>query len=182
MSDTRWPAVPTARSLIRDEVVAILKRGLPGMQERIFRARTWPLQDKEAPALMVYGWEEQKDAAPVSSVTTSYGVSLMMAVQILVSAAGRHAERVEQDLEELAGVVCELVMSSQALLGYGGRIERIAGVKTTLGIKPQTGERSNGEGLIIFDMRFSESYTLPPPEVECEEAALVLQPITVAAP
>lgn len=177
MSAADWPS---ARARIRHTVVELLKDRVPAAQRRVFRGRTWPVQVREIPALLVYAWQEDKKApAGAGTAVTSYAVELTLAVEIRVaeaSRAGEQAEAVEDELEALAGAVTDAVMQAPELLGRTGLIERIEGVRTTFGINGRDAEQMLGRALVAFDLRFSERYRLPPPPIVCDDPAFAFAP------
>lgn len=172
----------TARALRRDAVVTLLKRGVPAVKGRVHKARTWSLQERELPLLLVYAWDETKTAKSLSTVSTQYGVALTLAVEVRVAQEGRASEAVEQDLEDLAGAVCEAVLKAPELLGDDGLLERILGVKTTFGVDARESEVALGRALIAFEFQWSEVYDLPLPPTDCESAALAFAPRFSALP
>lgn len=158
---TDWPS---ARARIRHTVVELLKARVPAVRGRVFRGRTWPLQVREMPGLLVYAWQEDKKSPPApSTARASYDVELTLAVEIRVAEASRaeeQAEAVEDELEELAGMVTDVVMQAPELIGLQGPIERIEGVRTTFGINGRDAEQTLGRALLAFDLRFKEQYRL----------------------
>ncbi|MFC7611702.1 hypothetical protein [Teichococcus aestuarii] len=183
MSDTDWPS---ARARIRHAVVELLKARVPAVRRRVYRGRSWPLQERELPALLVYARQEDKKApAGAGTAVTSYAVELTLAVEIRVaeaSRAGEQAEAVEDELEALAGAVTDAVMQAPELLGRTGLIERIEGVRTTFGVHGRDAEQTLGRALVAFDLRFSERYRLLPPPIVCDEPTLTFAPRFDAAP
>lgn len=170
------PNEATHRAVVRDLVVALLKAGIPAVNGRVWPARSWPLQERESDSLLVYAWDETKESQDGSStVDTRYKVDLTLAVEIDVVSIGRDVVGVERQLELLAGEVCEVVMKAPALLGAGGALERITGVKTAFGIDARTSEKAIGRGLVAFGMRWSEVYDLPLPAIDCEDPDLAFQ-------
>ena len=177
MSAADWPS---ARARIRHTVVELLKARVPAVRRRVFRGRTWPVQVREMPGLLVYAWQEDKKGSPgAGTARTTYEVELTLAVEIRVAEASRaeeQAEAVEDELEELAGAVTEAVMQAPELLGRDGLIERIDGVRTTFGIDGRDAEQTLGRALVAFELRFREQYPLPPPPVVCDDPAFVFAP------
>lgn len=158
------------RAGVRDIVAAVLERRMPELGGRVFRARDWPVQESEATAVLVYGYDEEKTGADLQSET--FSVACTMAVQVKLDAASRRTQEVEAELERCCQAVCLAVLTAPELLDpQTGRIERIAGVKTTLNIDARSGERALGQAMIAFDMRWHETYLRPPPVV-CEQPAL----------
>jgi hypothetical protein len=162
-------------------------QAVPQVAGRVYRARDWPLQEHQVPALLVYGYEEEKTGPTISGDRSAYEVSCIMAVQVKTEAASRATEAVEQELESLCQTACTALLTARALLADGpeGCIERIASVKTTLNIDARTGEKALGQALIAFDLRWHEFYALPLPDVDCDEPSLTFRLIpdpSAAAP
>ncbi|MFC7611756.1 hypothetical protein [Teichococcus aestuarii] len=61
MSDTDWPS---ARARIRHAVVELLKARVPAVRRRVYRGRSWPLQERELPALLVYAGRRTRRRRP----------------------------------------------------------------------------------------------------------------------
>lgn len=172
----------TARSVTRDLVVDLLKAGVPAVNHRVWRARSWPVQEWEMPALLVYAWDESKSGPEVRVAgERRYRVALSLAVELAVLDRGRDVEACEREMEDLAGEICEVILKHPALVGPEGRLDAIAGVRTTMGVDARTGEKAIGRSLIVFDVRFDEFYASPP-EIECDDAAIALMPVPLAAP
>ncbi|WP_419900693.1 hypothetical protein [Roseomonas sp. USHLN139] len=173
--------VSTHRQLVRDQVVDLLKLGIPSLKGRVWAGRTWPLQERETFGILVYGWEETKEArAGASTLDAAYAVHCVMAVEIVCLEPSRQGVTVEDEMEFLAGEVCDLVMKSHLLLGADGSLERIGSVKTTLGIDTRTSEKAIGRALLAFGMHWSEAYDLPAPNADspCEDVQLAFAPAT----
>ncbi|EHL97709.1 hypothetical protein HMPREF9946_03992 [Acetobacteraceae bacterium AT-5844] len=156
------------RLRVRDVVSEILTRRLPELGGRVYRAREWPLQEGQTPALLVYGYQEEKTGPAVHGGETSYGISWILSVQVRVEGRSRDTPVVEQELEQLCQAVSLALLTAPELLGEGGLIERIDSVKTTLNIDARTGETALGQALVAFDMRWTETYRLPA-EIGCAE-------------
>lgn len=168
----------TARVKVRDLVAAALVAGVPEVQRRVYRGRSWPLQSDEMPALLVYGWDEVKtNTAKAATPEGLFGVALSLAVEIGVLDRSRDGEEVEREMETIAERVVDVVMEAPALLGQGGAVEWVAAIRTTMGIDATTGDRATGRSLIVFDLRFHEAYAPPPPVIECEDAEIVFAPL-----
>lgn len=164
----------SARARIRDEVTDLLRGGMLGIHgvKKVLRARTWPLQEEDLPAILVYGWQEKKEAIGASTSGMAYRVNLILAVEIRVLDRSRDGEEVEVELENLTGQVCEIVMKARSLLlPRDGLIERIDEVKTTLGINTADSDLALGRALVAFDMKFTEVYEIPP-VIDCDEPAI----------
>jgi hypothetical protein len=164
---------------VRDLVADILAQRVPDLSGRIYRAREWPLQEHQTPAALVYGYQEEKTGPDVHGGEIRYEVSCIMSVQVMTQAASRHTEIVERELELLCQRICTALLTAPALLGEAGAIERIASVKTTLNIDARTGEKALGQALVAFDLRWSETYTLPP-DVDCDCPTLTFRVIPPA--
>jgi hypothetical protein len=164
---------------VRDLVADVLTRRLPELRGRIYRAREWPLQEHEVPALLVYGYQEDKTGPEVHGGAVHYDVSCILSVQAMTQAASRHTEAVERELELLCQAICLAILTAPELLGAEGAIERIASVKTTLNIDAKTGEKALGQALVAFDLRWHETYRLPP-DVECDDPTLTFRVIPPA--
>lgn len=159
------------RAKIRDEVTALLRSGMTGVK-KVLRARTWPLQEEDLPAVLVYGWQENKQAIGASTASMVYRVNLILAVEIHVMDRARDGEEVEAELEDLTVQVYEIVMKARPLLSQKyGLIERIEEVKTTLGINTKDSDLALGRALVAFDLKFPETYTIPP-VIDCDEPAI----------
>jgi hypothetical protein len=164
---------PTARSEVRDLVAEIVAEAVRPLGAQVFKARSWPLTLPTLPAVLVYGWDEQKTSASASSTHTRFAVSLQMVVQAAVS--GIDAVAVEADAEAFAGAIVSSVLTAPGLLGWNGAIERVSGVKTTIEIPKQVdaGKESVGEVSVTFTCEWAETYDVAPPEdgacTDCEQ-------------
>jgi hypothetical protein len=167
-------SAPTSRAAVADLVSGLIQAAIPDAQ--IFRARDWPLQVREtkaeAPAILVYAWDETKTRSSEHTFETTYAVSCTLTVDLKVTDRARDATEVEIALENTAGAVCDAVLRSPDMIGPSGKIERIQAVRTTLGVSLQGTERSIGEGRIAFDLQWSEPYELLPPAVICDDASV----------
>jgi hypothetical protein len=153
---------------VRDLVADVLTRRLPELRGRTYRAREWPLQEHEVPALLVYGYQEEKTGPQVHGGEVQYEVSCILSVQAMMQAASRHTEEVERELEQLCQAICLAILTAPELLGAEGAIERIDSVKTTLNIDAKTGEKALGQAVVAFDLCWHEAYQLPD-EIACAE-------------
>jgi hypothetical protein len=152
------------RRKVVDQVTDLLKALVPQTAGRVFRARTWNLQDDQHPALLVYGWDEEKKAASLNTSGVQYGVNLILAVEVRVLDRSRDGEEVEAELDALADRVTEAILKSPELLApRAGLIERIESVKTSFGINTKDSEVALGRALVAFDMKFTEQYDLREP-------------------
>ncbi|MFH5923843.1 hypothetical protein [Roseomonas xinghualingensis] len=173
-------STPAHRAAVRDKVAEILRAGMPQVDGRVFRARTWPLQEKDYPALLVYGWEEELKRTGGNAARTFFEARFILAVEARVQDRSRDAEEVEAELEELTGAVRDLVLTSPELLLAPGRmVERFDGVKTTLGIDTKSSEVAVGRGLIAFEIVWPETFEVPAPATDCgcDDTSLALRPV-----
>lgn len=168
----------THRALVRDQVAEILcKRGIG----RVYRARSWPLEAAQLPALLVYGYDEEKTGPEVASAETAFAVACVMAIEAKVALRSRDTEAVEAELETLCRAIELAILTAPGLLGEAGSIERVAGVRTTLAIDTAESEAAIGKALLAFDLRWSELYAVPLPPVDCDEPGLAFQAIPAPA-
>jgi hypothetical protein len=65
----------------RDLVAQILSDGLPLVYGRVFKARVWPLQLPELPAVLVYGWQETKSRKTLDVWTHQFEVTCSIAIE-----------------------------------------------------------------------------------------------------
>jgi hypothetical protein len=84
---------------------------------------------------------------------------------------GGPAERLEAQLEALAGAIEDSVLPAASLIGVQAKIERIAAVQTELQIEPGASTLV-GSASLTFTLEWSESWPLRDP-ITCE-------PLTVA--
>lgn len=164
---------PTKRAKVRDQVAALLAAGVPQVAGRVLRARVWPLQPPELPALLVYGYDETKTLRTVTAADQHWDVALTMAVVARAVGHGKQPEQVEARLEELAGAVCDALLPAAEFTLAADGVEQIGAVRTTMKVEFD-GERCVGDVLVALDFQWSEVVTVPPPPVDCEEAALAL--------
>lgn len=159
----------TPHSTVVCDAVALVLAGLvTAVAGRVYRARTWPTQEDEQPALLVYGWQEELKRTGGDSTQSQYEVAYTLAVVIRVNAASADGEAAEADLQEIAGTVREAVLTCASLFLAPGRlIESIEGVKTTLGIDTRTGEVAVGQAQVAFSMKWTEVFAVPSPPVDC---------------
>ncbi|MBU8547240.1 MULTISPECIES: hypothetical protein [Roseomonadaceae] len=166
------------RCAVRTTVATLLAERVPALRNRVFRARTWPLSEDHLPAALVYGWQEEKKRTGGTSHRSFYTVSFILAVELRLDARSRACMELEAELEELAGAITQVVMTAaELLLPPDRRIERIDGVKTTLGIDTKSSEVALGSALIAFDMAWTEVFETPHPPTDCEETSLAFRPI-----
>ncbi|NKE43576.1 hypothetical protein HB662_02225 [Roseomonas frigidaquae] len=160
------------RVAVRDAVAGILASRVPAVQGRIFRARTWPLSEAELPALLVYGWQEEKKRTGGTAFRSFYAVSFILAVEVRLNALSRAGTVLEAELEQLSGAVTAAVLqAAELLLPPDRKIERVDGVKTTLGIDSRSSEVAIGSALIAFDLGWTEVFEVPSPAVDCDADA-----------
>lgn len=168
----------THRALVRDQVAEILRSlGIA----KVYRARSWPLDAAQLPALLVYGYDEEKSGPDIGSAETAYAVACIMAIEAKVSARSRDTEAVEAELETLCRAIELAILTAPGLLGEVGSIERVAGVRTTLAIDTADSEAAVGKALMAFDLRWSEIYEMPMPPVDCDAPGLAFQAIPAPA-
>ncbi|WP_439597990.1 hypothetical protein [Falsiroseomonas sp.] len=166
------------RALVRTTVANLLAERVPALRKRVFRARTWPLSEEHLPAALVYGWQEEKKRTGGTPHRSFYDVSFILAVELRLDTRSRASLELEAELEEMAGAVSQAVLTAgELLLPPDRRIERIDGVKTTLGIDTRSSEVALGSALIAFDMAWTEVFETPHPTVDCEDSSLAFRPI-----
>ncbi len=156
------------RAAVRDLVASLVQVAVAPYGGTVFRARIWPVQGFQLPAVLVYGWEETKSAHSISSADSRYGVSCEMAVE--TQAAADTSEDVEVLLEEIAGAIENVVLTSPALLGVGGLVERCASVKTRIEFPEASSseQRVTGGVSVRFALEWSESWdVLDPDAIGC---------------
>lgn len=166
------------RVLVRDKVAEILAASVPPVEGRVFRARTLPLSPTDLPALLVYGWQEEMKRTGGTAMRSFYAVSFILAVELrLDPRRASDGEAAEIEIEAIAGLVTHAVTTAAALLLPPERlIERIDGIKTTLGIDGRGGEVALGAALIAFDLAWTETFEVPEPPIDCGDATLALRP------
>lgn len=166
------------RACVRTAVANLLAERVPALKRRVLRARTWPLSEDHMPAALVYGWQEEKKRTGGTAHRSFYSVSFILAVELRLDTRSRAGLELEAELEELAGAVTQTVLTAgELLLQPDRKIERIDGVKTTLGIDTRSSEVALGSALVAFDMAWTEVFETPQPPVECEETSLAFRPI-----
>lgn len=151
----------TRRAKVRDEVVSLLKLGLPLVEGRVYPARTWRLQEYELPALLVYGWQEEKKRTSIATGGTSYDVNLILVVEMVTEDRSRDAAEAEALLDELTGDITEIVMSAPSLRALGGLVEHVDGVKTVLQVEGRESELTIARAHVAFDFKWTEVFVLP---------------------
>jgi hypothetical protein len=152
------------RAAVRDLVASLVQAAVIPFGGTVFRARIWPVQGFQLPAVLVYGWEETKTAHSLSSAESRYGVSCEMAVE--TQAAADTAEDVEALLEQIAGAVENAILTSPALLGVAGLVERCASVRTRIEFPEAASseQRVTGGVSIRFALEWSESWDVVEPD------------------
>ena len=152
---------PTGRAEVRDLIAIVVAAAVLPLSATVFRARTFPLQLPELPAVLVYGWEEDKRCMSIVSPDSRYDTSCAMIVQAAVTAAT--PELVEEKLEIFAGAIVNAVLKADSLVGPAGAIERVSSVKTKLDVPRPTGDQIIGELTVTFVLEWSELYEIPDP-------------------
>lgn len=178
MSGTTTPA-PGWRSDVRDRVAAALAAGVPQVAGRVHRARVWPIGngETERPALLVYGYAEEKVRISADMVRQEYAVTCQMVVE--VRTAGRTGGRLDAKPQEdaLEGILraCEgAVLTNPDIVGPSGCIEKIEKVTTVQEIA-QRGDDVEAEAKIAFEMNWLEVFHVaPPPEEPCADATFAI--------
>ena len=123
--------LPTnGRAAVRDQIAAIVEAAVEPLGGVVFRARIFPLQLPQLPAVLVYGWKEKKTLASLSSADPRYDVTCHYDVHAVTGADT--PELLEVALEALAVSITEAVLQAPGLVDNGGTIERIASVETTI--------------------------------------------------
>ncbi|MBP0492875.1 hypothetical protein [Roseomonas indoligenes] len=159
---------PPHRATVRDRVTEIFRAGMPQVEGRVFRARTWSLQEGDFPALLVYGWQEELKRLGGTSAQSRFQASWILGVEVRVRDRSRDAEEVEAELEELTGLARDLVLTNAGLvIGPARVIERVEGVKTTLGIDTRSSELALGRGLLAFEFIWPETFNVEQPDSGC---------------
>jgi hypothetical protein len=164
----------TARAKYRDRVTQYLIAGVSAVEGRVYRARVWPLKLPELPALLVYGYDEEKKRANMDGGRAEYSVSCTMAIMGRVSGVAGAPDAVEASLELLAGQIEATLLRPDHLTRKGDGIEAIAGVRTTLKVEI-AGERCNGELMVALDMQWMDIFLAPEPDIVCEEPFLAIR-------
>jgi hypothetical protein len=167
------------RAAVRHKVAEILAEAVPQVDGRVFRARTWTMAEAELPALLVYGWQEEKKRSGGRAHRSFYDVTFTLAVEIRVADRSRDGEEMEQELEAIAGAVEDAVLTAAELLLPPRMIEAVSEVKTTFGIDTKTSEVAVGAALVAFSLTWTETSDVPSPAVECQagDTSLRLKPV-----
>ncbi|WP_338662626.1 hypothetical protein VQH23_21055 [Pararoseomonas sp. SCSIO 73927] len=167
------------RAVVRDRVTEILREGATLVEGRVYRARTWPVQEREQSLLLVYGWQEELKRLGGTSAQSRFQASFILGVEARVRDRSRDEEEVEAELEALTGQVRDLVLTSADLqMGPGRLIERVEGVKTTLGIDTKSSELALGRGLVAFELIWPETFDVIQPDPACCDGfGLALRPV-----
>lgn len=166
----------TAREKYRDWVVQRLIAGVPEVQGRVYRSRVWTLTKPDTPALLVYGYDEEKKRANMSGDRAEFATSCTMAIQARVVGVPKFPEAVEARLELLAGRIEAALLRPDQLTRKGDGAEAIAGVKTTISIEI-AGEVCNGEMMIALELQWKDVFLAPEPDIDCEDPSLAFQPL-----
>lgn len=147
-------------------------------------SRTWPLKDQQMPGLLVYAWDETKERIGRSTDDMQYRVLLTLAVDIRLQDRSRDTVEMDDELERIAGRVCDVVMKSPDLLRPpmpgeddtgGGLIEAINAVRTSFNISTKESERALAHGRIAFEMQWTEQYDLPR-GYDCDDPSFAFAP------
>lgn len=161
----------TGRQRVRDLVAAALPPFVGPLGATVYRARTWPVTLPALPAVLVYGYEETKTSAAVTSPDERYDVSCQMVVQALVR--GDTPEAVEAALEAFADAIEIAVLRCPALIGGTGTIEHIAGVKTKIEVPRASGDECLGEISMTFEMLWSEQFLVRRPGDDTDDSGFI---------
>lgn len=154
---------PTARAAKRDLVADILTAALPGVGGRVYRARVWPIQLPELPAVLVYGWQETKTRKSLDAWTHLFEVTCSMAIEGRVQTA--NGPDAETAMENLAGDIEAAILTSPLLLGLTGTLERIDRVETKLEAHAAS-ESVQGAVSMAFDLVWTERQQITVPDGE----------------
>lgn len=173
------------RAAVRDAAVGLLLAGLPQLGGRVYRSRVWPISPQsgptleELPAALVYATPEVKGRQHArSSVDKMYRATCELVVMVQTIAPdglGPIEERLEAALEELAGVVEAILLTSPEFVGAFGAIEDVAEVRTELAITAE-GTPLLGTALLTFGLEWTESWSVPLPPT-CEDPTITLAPL-----
>lgn len=151
---------------------AILKARVPQVRGRVYRARVWPVQGQDKPALCVYGYDEEKTLTGAGGYEHIYSVRCPMTV--LLRCEGVTAAQQEANLEALGHQIERVVMSAPEFWAQDladvplEKCLRIA-TQITAAQREQTAEV---EAAMIFDLQWSEVYTMADPDT-CDDVSVV---------
>jgi hypothetical protein len=149
----------------RDLVAQILSDGLPLVYGRVFKARVWPLQLPELPAVLVYGWQETKSRKTLDVWTHQFEVTCSIAIEGRIHA--RNGDDAEIALESMARDIETALLTSPLLLGMTTALERIDRVETK--IEAHTAETVQGAVSMAFDFVWTETHQAVVPAGETTE-------------
>jgi hypothetical protein len=164
MSDA--PIGPGWRADVRDTIAKILDDRVPAVRGRVHRARVWPVTLK--PALLVYGYAEQKKLVGQGGYQHQFQVTGSMV--IIVKPEANTGKAAEIECEEIAGQVERAILCSPELFGTSGAIlERCAAVGTQITAE-QKDKAVEVEATIEFQLVWSEVFEVAEPDTsECAE-------------
>lgn len=152
----RTSGASTGAAQIRDIVADLVGQVVAPIGGTAYRARSFPVKPTAFPAILVYGYDEVLTLQTMTPADYQGSNVCQMVVQGVVT--GRDPLDVETNLETLIGLLRATVMQCEALGGEAGAIERILSVRTTRQVK--TEDVIIGEAIIVFEMQWSEEYTL----------------------
>jgi len=166
----------TAREKFRDWAVQRLIAGVPAVEGRVYRARVWPLQKTDTPALLVYSFDEEKKRSNMDGGRAEFAASCTMAIAARAVGVARAPETVEARLEFLAGQIEASLLRPDQLTRRGDGAEFIAAVRTTMKVE-LAGDVCSGELLIAVDLHWTDVFLAPEPDIVCEDPFLAMQHI-----
>ena len=151
---------------------SILKARVPQVRGRVYRARVWPVQGQDKPALCVYGYDEEKTLTGVGGYQHVFSVRCPMTV--LLRCEGVNAAEQEANLEALAHQIERVILAAPEFWAQDLAaipLEKCARVSTqfTAAQREQTAEV---EAAMIFDLQWSEEYEMADPDT-CDDVSIV---------
>ena len=97
------------RRMIRQEIVGILSRGIPGLKERIFSARAEPIwEELELPCLCVYSASE----SPGEDLQREQHSTRDLVISVEAVVSGR-MESIHDNLDELSNQIEEVLIAGK---------------------------------------------------------------------
>lgn len=173
------------RAQVRNAVVAALQAGLPLLAGRIYRSRQWPISQAfgptltEFPAALVYASPETKTREHArASVDKQYRVECDVTIvvrDIPLPGTAPVEERLEARLEEHAGTVEAIILTTPELVGGEGAVEDVTSVRTDMAMDNETGTLL-GAVAMTFTLEWTEAWSVPLPPC-CEDPEILLAAI-----
>ena len=180
----KFPVNQGGRAEIRDLLAQILTERVAAVGGRVYRARMWPVGGEKKPALLVYGYAEQKNKRNSDLWRHEFDVACNMVVKVLCEGAVSisSAVRLEAECEAIAQQVERVILSAPELWGDGCLPEKIPTVVTQIN-SDQKERAAEIEATMQFELHWTEVFEMAEPDTpECAEATFTMHSTFIPAP